>query len=321
MSSQLGLLLALGSAFVSNLGFLWRQRGAVQAPDVTIAKPVRSVVGLFSAKWWTIGFVAAIVAWLLHVGSLSLASLSMVQAVLAGGFVFLAVLAERFFGFQLGKREWVGLLLTAAGLAFIALTAGDTGKSTDYKLWAMIAFQAGLVVVGTLLVVSPGSRGAQGSRRGVLLGAAAGLLFTVTHVSIKALTGMADNGVLQMVLSPAFLLVIAGGVAAFFTSARSLQIGEAVPVIAVTNVAGNLSAIAAGVFVFGDPVGESPLLVAARLAAFALVIVAGAVIPGPVRAARAAQEDGEQEAGAAEPEPEPTAPDISAGRSRAAASA
>jgi hypothetical protein len=66
---------------------------------VTIAKPIKSVVGLFSAKWWTIGFGAAIVAWLLHVAALALASLSLVQAVLAGGFVFLAVLAERFFGF------------------------------------------------------------------------------------------------------------------------------------------------------------------------------------------------------------------------------
>jgi drug/metabolite transporter (DMT)-like permease len=286
---------------VSNLGFLWRHRGATEAPDVTIKQPVRSVVGLFSAKWWTIGFAAAIVAWLLHVGALAIASLSMVQAVLAGGFVFLAVLADRFFGFELGKREWAGLVITAVGLAFIALTAGETGKSTTYPLWAMIAFEAGLIVLGILLVVSPQSQRAEGTHRGVLLGAAAGLLFTVTHVAIKALTGMADDGVLSM-LSPALLLVVAGGVAAFFASARSLQLGEAVPVIAVTNVAGNLSAILAGVAVFGDPIGDSPLLVAARIAAFVLVIVAGALIPGPMRAARESKERSEREAGA-EPAP------------------
>jgi drug/metabolite transporter (DMT)-like permease len=263
---------------------------------VTIRKPWQSVVGLFSAKWWTIGFAAAIVAWLLHVASLSFASLSMVQAVLAGGFVFLAVLADRFFGFELGKREWVGLVMTAAGLAFIALTAGETGKSTDYTLWAMIAFEGGLVALGTMLIVMPGSQDAEGNRRGVLLGAAAGLLFTVTHVAIKALTGGAsDDGVMGL-LSPALLLVIGGGVAAFFASARSLQLGEAVPVIAVTNVAGNLSAIAAGVAVFGDPVGDTPLLVAARIAAFVLVIVAGALIPGPMRAARESKAKGERKA-------------------------
>ena len=60
----------------------------------------------------------------LHVGALSLAPLSIVQAVLSGGLVFLAVLAERFFGFQLGRRQWVGVTITAAGLVVIGLTGG-----------------------------------------------------------------------------------------------------------------------------------------------------------------------------------------------------
>jgi drug/metabolite transporter (DMT)-like permease len=266
---------------------------------VTIAKPVSSVVGLFSVKWWTIGFGAAIVAWLLHVGSLSLAPLSQVQAVLAGGFVFLAVLAERFFGFHLGRRQWLGLVMTACGLAFITLTAGEVSGETDnYPLAAMIAFEGGLVAAGILLVASPQSQRAGDGTRGVLLGLAAGLLFTVTHVAIKALTGATDRGI-EGLLSPALALVIGGGVAAFFASARSLQLGDAVPVIAVTSLAGNLSAIAAGMAVFGDPIGESPLVAAARIAAFALVIVAGVMIPGPMRAARESKDRGRREAAAA----------------------
>ena len=287
---------------MSNLGFLWRHRGAVAAPDVTIMKPVRSVVGLFSAKWWTIGFAAAIVAWLLHIASLSLAPLSLVQAVLAGGFVFLAVLAERFFGFKLGKRQWAGLVMTTAGLAFIALTAGEiSGETADYPLPAMIAFQGGLVAIGILLVASPKARSVGEGKRGLMLGMAAGLLFTVTHVAIKALTGAADGGI-ENLLSPGLALVIGGGIAAFFASARSLQLGDAVPVIAVTALAGNLSAIAAGMVVFGDPIGESPLVVAARIAAFALVIVAGAMIPGPMQAAQVSKEQGERETGRGERE-------------------
>jgi drug/metabolite transporter (DMT)-like permease len=71
-----------------------------------------------------------IVAWGLHVGALSLAPLSIVQAVLSGGLVFLAVLAERFFGFHLGPRQWVGVTITAAGLVVIGLTgAGAATRS------------------------------------------------------------------------------------------------------------------------------------------------------------------------------------------------
>jgi drug/metabolite transporter (DMT)-like permease len=290
---------------VSNLGFLWRHRGAVEAPDVTIMKPVRSVVGLFSAKWWTIGFAAAFVAWVLHVGSLSLAPLSLVQAVLAGGFVFLAVLAERFFGFHLGRRQWLGLVMTTCGLAFIALTAGEiSGETDNYPLAAMLGFEGGLVLLGVLLVASPQARNAGDGTRGVLLGLAAGLLFTVTHVAIKALTGATDSGI-EGLLNPALVVVIGGGVAAFFASARSLQLGDAVPVIAVTSLASNLSAIGAGMAVFGDPIGETPLVAAARIAAFALVVVAGVMIPGPMQAARETKARGERDAGVRDAPREP----------------
>ena len=66
----------------------------------------------------------AIVAWMLHVGALALAPLSIVQAVLSGGLVFLAVFAERFFGFHLGRWQWIGVAITAAGLVVIGLTGG-----------------------------------------------------------------------------------------------------------------------------------------------------------------------------------------------------
>src|SRR6185437_1626362 len=66
------------------------------APTVRARYPVRSAVGLFHSKWWTVGWLVALGAWLLHVGALSLASLSSVQAVISGGLVFLAIIAERY---------------------------------------------------------------------------------------------------------------------------------------------------------------------------------------------------------------------------------
>ncbi len=102
--------------------FLLKHRGAVLAPPVRIRHPLRSAVGLFRSRSFAIGWVVAVGAWVLHVGALALAPLSIVQAVLSGGLVFLAVFAERFFGFRLGRRQWVGVILTAVGLAIIGLT-------------------------------------------------------------------------------------------------------------------------------------------------------------------------------------------------------
>jgi len=118
-----GLALALASALATNVAFLFKQRGAVLAPQVRARHPLRSAVGLFRSRWFSLGWAVAVVAWGLHVGALALAPLSVVQAVLSGGLVFLAVLAERYFGFRLGRRQWAGVIITAAGLSVIAITA------------------------------------------------------------------------------------------------------------------------------------------------------------------------------------------------------
>src|ERR671932_2659759 len=97
MGWQVGVAVALASSAVANLGSLWRQRGATAAPDVDIRRPLRTVVGLFRSKWWTIGYAAAFLAWLLHIGALAIAPLTIVQASLATGFVFLAIFADRLF--------------------------------------------------------------------------------------------------------------------------------------------------------------------------------------------------------------------------------
>jgi drug/metabolite transporter (DMT)-like permease len=287
-----GLGLAALSAAASQLGFLFRHRGAVAAPDVDPRHPLRSAIGLFRSKWWTIGYAVAALAYLLHVGALGLAPLSLVQAVLASGLVMLGVLAERFFGFHLGRREWAGIGLAGAGLAVLAAT-GETGGDarSEHSLPAMIAFEGALVAVGAALILSRRARRAR-DQRGVLLGVAAGLLFTVTHVGVKAMSSEAGSGLAQVLLSPYLPVVVVCAVVAFFASARSLQIGEGVTVIALTSIAGNASAIPAGIVVFGDPLGGDALEIGVRALAFLMVVISAALIPAPVRAAGKARAAG-----------------------------
>ena len=62
-------------------------------------------------------------------------------------------------------------------------------------------------------------------------------------------------------------------------STRSLQRGRAVPVIAITSAAANVTTIAAGPIVFGEPMPAGPAGVTVRLLAFALVVAAAALTP------------------------------------------
>ncbi len=286
MSLQLGILLSLVCAFATNVGFLLKHRGACAAPDVSLRHPIDSALGLFRSKWFAIGLLVAIVAWVFHVGALALAPLSLVQALISGGLVFLTVIAERYFGCSVGIRQWAGVGLTALGLVLLAVTLpGGGGAHSSYSLAAMIAFESALLALGTLLVLSP--RLGSHEHHGVMLGTAAGILFGVSDVAIKALTGSVGSDGLTGLLSPWLITCIAASVIAFFASARGLQKGEAVPVITLTSAAANVTAISGGILVFGDPMPKDLLGIVIQSFAFVLVIVAAALTPAPVRAARA----------------------------------
>jgi drug/metabolite transporter (DMT)-like permease len=286
LSLQLGILLSLVCAFATNVGFLLKHRGACAAPDVSLRHPISSAIGLFRSKWFAIGLLVAIVAWVFHVAALALAPLSLVQAVISGGLVFLTVIAERYFGCNVGIRQWAGVGLTALGLVLLAVTLpGGGGAHSSYSLAGMIAFESALLALGTFLVLSPklGSH----EHHGVMLGTAAGILFGVSDVAIKALTGSVGTDGLTGVLSPWLITCIAASVIAFFASARGLQKGEAVPVITLTSAAANVTAISGGILVFGDPMPNDLLGIVIQSFAFVLVIVAAALTPAPLRAARA----------------------------------
>jgi multidrug transporter EmrE-like cation transporter len=281
-----GLICALLSALGTNLAFLFKHRGAVAAPDVDMGHPLRSAIDLFRSRWWSIGWAVAAVAFALHVAALTLAPISIGQAVLAGGLVFLAVLAERFFGFELGRRQWIGIGLVAVSLSLLTLTGGAGGDAhSGYSLAGMIIFEGIAVCLGVLLFLSHLVE-RMPVQRGVLLGIAAGLGFGISDVAIKALSGDLDSGPVGLI-SPWSVVIVTAAVFSFFASARSLQIGDGVAVIAVTSVAANLSTILAGLAVFGDRLGDDPLVVGVRIAAFALILVGAALIPAPVRAGEA----------------------------------
>ena len=286
MKLELGMLLALACAFVANLGFFYKYRGANSVASVDVRHPLRSIRTLFSSGWFALGMIVATASWALHVAALALAPMSVVQVALAAGVVLIAVMADRMFGFEVGPRQWLGLWLMAAGLVMLGLTfPAMHGAHSQFSDPAMISFEAGLFGLGGLLIMGP-RMGGPVEHHGMMLGAASGILFGVSDTSIKALTGIVGaHGPLAVLLSPWLAVAVLASIVAFYASAKGLQEGEAVPVIAVTGTAANIAGIAGGILVFGDPMPGSPLGIVLQSLAFILVLVAAALMPAPVRAA------------------------------------
>jgi hypothetical protein len=281
-SVELGLILAVLTAFGSVAGFLYKFRGAREAPAVELRRPLRSSIALFSSPLYSLGILIAFGSWGLHVAALALAPISLVQSVIAGGLVLLTVVADRLFGIEVTRREWTGVLLTAAGLAFLAATLSGDGNDAHarYDPTTLAVFLSVVGAAGLALAFRP--------RRPALLAVSAGLLWAASDTSIKALSSHLGQLGLGVVIHPLAAVILIASLVGLLVSARSLQLGAAVPMIALTSAAANLTTIASGPIVFAEPLPASRLGLAVRLLAFGCVIIAAAMTPPPAsdRAAR-----------------------------------
>jgi hypothetical protein len=108
---EIGFALALASALATNLGFLLKHRGASLSPAMDILRPLATAKSLFSSRWFAIGVAVALFAGLLHVIALTLAPLSLVQAIVAAGVVVVCC-----------SRSWRGTCSATA-------SAADNGRA------------------------------------------------------------------------------------------------------------------------------------------------------------------------------------------------
>jgi hypothetical protein len=278
LSVELGLVLALLTAFGSVAGFLYKFRGAREAPAVDLLRPLHSTMELFRSPLYSLGIGIALGSWFLHVGALALAPISLVQSVIAGGLVLLTVVADRLFGIEVTRRQWICVALTGAGLAFLAATLdGDAGSAhSRYDPSTLAIYIAVVGGVGLALSLRP--------RRPAYLAVSAGLLWAASDTSIKALSSHLSHLGVGVVVHPLAFVILIASLVGLLISARSLQLGDAIPMIAMTSAAANLTTIAAGPIVFGEPLPASRLGLVVRVIAFGFVIVAAALTPPPRQA-------------------------------------
>jgi hypothetical protein len=275
VSVQLGLVLALLTAFGSVAGFLYKFKGAREAPEVQLRRPIHSTIELFRSPVYSLGILIALISWGFHDGALALAPISLVQSVIAGGLVMLTVAADKLFGMPVTRRAWVGVALTALGLAFLAATmSGDTSSAhSRYDPGTLAIFLTVVGVAGLLC----GLRVKSAS----WLAVSAGLLWAASDTSIKALSSHLSALGIGVLIQPLAVVILVASLIGLLISARSLQLGDAVGMIALTSAAANLTTIAAGPIVFGEPWPDDALGQAVRVIAFVLVIVAASLTPPP----------------------------------------
>lgn len=283
---QIGIGLAVAAALLTNLASLFKHRGCHRSETLSIGRPLESVRTLAASRWFAVGWGLAAVAWLIHVAALSLAPISLVQAVLAGGAVTLAVMSQRIFGDPVERRQWFALLLGGSGLALLAVTLPQFhGSHSSFGLAPILGFEGGLALLAGCLALGHRSDRLV-AHRGVLLASLAGTLFAIAGIAIKGLTGEAGSSLLIFVPWVGFIVFC--GALAQVSAVAALHRGGAVETIGLMGLVANGTQIAGGVLVFGDPLCDDPLGIGLQVAAFAMVCGSALLLPARADARTAA---------------------------------
>jgi drug/metabolite transporter (DMT)-like permease len=276
---EIGIGLAVLVALATNLASLLKHRGCQDTRTVEIGRPLTGMRDLARSRWFVAGWGLAAIAWLAHVAALSMAPISLVQAILAGGAVTLAVLSQRLFGDPVGRRQWLALVVGAVGLVLLVATLPRFhGSDSSFSLAAILGFEGGLVLLAGGIALCHRSVRLT-ARRGVLRAILAGLLFALAGIAIKAVTGGAGGpfGIAALVV-----VIIACGALAQYTAVSALQGGGAIETIGLMGLVANAVQIVGGILVFGDPLSPSPLGIALQITAFAMVCLSALLLPAPL---------------------------------------
>jgi hypothetical protein len=274
-STAAALVLALVSTTLTNLAYLREHDAAAALPVLTLRRPLHSARLLLQDRSWLVGFAMETAGFLLYAAALALASLALVQSVVAGGIGVLAYVSARISGRRLSRRELIGVVLSVAGLIALGISlAGESGKGGKGALAPILIWLAASAGAGALLLGFARVAGGVAVANGL----AGGLFFSIGDISTKLVT---QGGV-----RVAFLVTLIAG----YTLGTALlqigyQAGAALTVAGLATLLTNALPIAAGTVVLDESVPGGALGVL-RVVAFVSVVAGAVLLAHPERRRR-----------------------------------
>jgi hypothetical protein len=263
----IGLVLALGSALVTNIAYSFEHDAAAALPPLSPRRPFRSAELLLRDRRWVTAFATESAGWLLYVAALRLAPLALVQAVTASGVGVLAFVTARGHPSRLAGNERFAVILALAGLLLLSLSLIGAQASDQHPPVVGIVIWLGACGAGAVLLIVMPTHFA----RAASLGLATGLLFADGDMSAK-LVGYGGPWLVALVT----LIVAYGTGTSVLQSAY--QRGDALTAAGTATMVTNAVPIVAGFVLFDETLPQG-IRAVAQTAAFAC-LVASAVALG-----------------------------------------
>jgi drug/metabolite transporter (DMT)-like permease len=220
---------------------------------------------------WLLGFALMIVSFIVQAIALHFGRLSQVQPILTTELVFLAAILAFWFGFRMGRREWIGSVGVTAGLAGFLYFAHPEYGALSPPLWRwVVAILACTGAITTAVVLA-----LRGPRwwRAAMFGTAAAISFAFTAACTKIVSDYAANDWTQLYRHWQTYALAVFGVVAVFLTQNAMHAGPIVASQSTLVLVDPLASILIGVTLFGDNLqtkgAAGPLEALSLLVAFA----------------------------------------------------
>jgi multidrug transporter EmrE-like cation transporter len=312
VNELVGAGVAVASATLYDVGYVLEKQALVRLPPVGLS-PTGVLKVARSSRRWLAGFTAMLAGLGLQVVALTLAPVSVVQPILAGGLIALAAAGSSILGERLSRRQIVALVLVLLAIIGVAASARNApslatavpGGRFATLMLVMAALAALALRPGWSLVAGRGAEVRVGARPGGLLLAglagpalAAGVLYGAGAVAEKAVaTRLVRHGMVSGALASlhtvypwVFLVATLAGMVVF---QAGLQRNPASLMASLTNVTSTVCALVGASMIFREAVLPSNWWSVIRAAAFlcvlaavALVALEGDQVTGPAGQAR-----------------------------------
>ncbi len=284
-----GVAAALLANVLYSGGFVLEKRALAALPEVTVRRPGRLLRLVLGSPLWiggSLALAAGFAAQLIVYRTLPIAA---AQGIFVSGLVLLVLLSARLLGEETTGRERYALAAILGALLMVVLSL-DEGTDTvshgaPYPLVLLLCVPS--LACGVWLYRAAERRALRRHRMpttGVEYGVAVGLLYGVSSLAIKGVSGYwttSDIGgaLLGVLRSPYPYLLLFTGAFGLVMSQAALQRCRASLIVPVCTTVTCLYTAVLGTLSFGEALPDDPLRLALRLAGTALAVTVLLTMP------------------------------------------
>ncbi len=242
-------VLALGASLANALTSVFQRMGVEKAPAGSTLK-LSLLTYALRRRIWLLGFALMIVSFLFQAVALHFGRLSQVQPTLTTELVFLVGILAVWFGFTIGRREWLGALAVTGGLAGFLYFAHPEYGTLSPPTWEWIVTGGacgGAIAIAVVLAL----RG-PAWWRAAMFGTAAAIGFAFTAACTKAVSGFAAQDWASLYRHWQTYALAVFGALAVFLAQNAFHAGPIVASQSSLVLVDPLASILIGVGLFGD---------------------------------------------------------------------